>query len=267
VKERTVARLIVKNSLNNKLREHLVTSYSTGDSNCYPTTISDALSLLSTFVRSGKDATDDDAVVSYHETTIEFDNQDDINDDYLHDETIMEHDMEDDNDDGGDTNSIATVEEDDNKCVTFDATVMAAIIAEATADADCDQFIGASFGQLQDVEDAYENNEPDLVCCAHVIDYGNDVDCINNALYEINSSYPNHHHDFEMILYHTSQRVNNVSDVFIVNYVPSQPDMISYQYNHPTPESIIDYSDTMRMKFKLAGIHDSSTDLMEIMND
>jgi hypothetical protein len=268
VKERTVARLIVKNSLNNKLREHLVTSYSTGDSNCYPTTISDALSLLSTFVRSGKDATDEDAVVSYHETTITLDDQDDINDDYLHDEIIIDHDVEDDNNDDGDadTNSIATVEEDDNKNVAFDATVMAAIIAEASADADCDQFIGASFGQLQDVEDAYESNEPDLVCCTHVIDHSDDVDCINTTPDNINSQYPNHEHDFEMILYHTSQRVNNVSDVFIVNYVPSQPDMISYQYNHPTPESIIDYSDTMRMKFKLAGIHDS-TDLMEIMNN
>jgi hypothetical protein len=37
VKEHTVARLIVKNSLNNKLRAHLVTV-------CYPNSISDALS-------------------------------------------------------------------------------------------------------------------------------------------------------------------------------------------------------------------------------
>jgi hypothetical protein len=78
VKERTVAKLIVKNSLNIKLREHLVTAYSTGDSNCYPITISDALSLLSTFVRSGKEASEEDDMVSYHETNVELDTADEI---------------------------------------------------------------------------------------------------------------------------------------------------------------------------------------------
>jgi hypothetical protein len=42
VKERTVARLIVENSLNNRLREHLMTSYSTTKDECYPNTINDA---------------------------------------------------------------------------------------------------------------------------------------------------------------------------------------------------------------------------------
>jgi hypothetical protein len=262
VKERTVAKLIVKNSLNNKLREHLVTAYSTGDNDCYPITVSDALSLLSTFVRSGKDADNDDAVVSYHETNIESDVSDDEYDEY---ETIMEDELK-KHDDGGDNIIDVDEEEDDNKNVTFEATVMAAIIAEATAEAEEDHFIGASFEQLQDVEDAYLDNEPDLVCCAHVLDTDDDVEDINIPPTQHGSEYPNHHRDFELILYNTSQRVNNVSDVFIVNYDPSLPDLISYQYNHPTPESIIDYSDTMRVKFKMAGIHDS-TDIMAILTD
>jgi hypothetical protein len=47
---------------------------------------------------------------------------------------------------------------------------MASVIAEATKEAINDQFIGASFGQLQDVDDVYEDDEPDLVCCAHILD-------------------------------------------------------------------------------------------------
>jgi hypothetical protein len=39
--------------------------------------------------------------------------------------------------------------EESKSIVVFDATVMAAIIAEATAEADQDQFFGASFEQLQ----------------------------------------------------------------------------------------------------------------------
>jgi hypothetical protein len=51
---------------------------------------------------------------------------------------------------------------------------MASVIAEATADINEDQFIGASFAQLHDVGDVYEDNEPDLVCCAHIVDMAND---------------------------------------------------------------------------------------------
>jgi hypothetical protein len=70
VKQRTVARLIVKNSLNKRLKEHLVTAYSTTKDECYPNTISDALSLLlSTFAKQGQDTTPVDAVASYHEST------------------------------------------------------------------------------------------------------------------------------------------------------------------------------------------------------
>jgi hypothetical protein len=66
--------------------------------------------------------------------------------------------------------------EDANKQVSFeltvmaDATVMAAVIAEATADIDDNKFFGASFVQLQEVDDAYEDNEADLVCYAHITD-------------------------------------------------------------------------------------------------
>jgi hypothetical protein len=47
---------------------------------------------------------------------------------------------------------------------------MAAINAEATADADQDQLLGASFDQLQDVDDVYKDDEPDMVCFAQIID-------------------------------------------------------------------------------------------------
>jgi hypothetical protein len=46
-----------------------VTTHSTTKEECYPDTISDALALLFTFVNQGKDISNDDAVVPYHETT------------------------------------------------------------------------------------------------------------------------------------------------------------------------------------------------------
>jgi hypothetical protein len=259
VKERTVAKLIVKNSMNNKLREHLLTAYSTGDSKCYPITISDALSLLSTFVRSGKDTTDEgDAVVSYHETTDEPTVLYDTDDEELTDDVT---DMEDE-DDYGNANDIDINEDDTLKQVTFDATVMAAIIAEATAEADEDQFLGANFEQLQDVGDAYQDDEPDIVVCTHIVD-NSDSDDVDIDDIPSHDGYRNPHRDFELILYHTSQRVNNKGNVIIVHYDSNRPELISHQYDSPCAESIIDYSDAMRLKLKLAGIHDS-TDLMTI---
>jgi hypothetical protein len=53
---------------------------------------------------------------------------------------------------------------------------MAAIIAEATADAEQDHFIGASFAQLQEVDDVYENDEPDIVCYAYIVDTSDVLD-------------------------------------------------------------------------------------------
>jgi hypothetical protein len=70
VKQRTVARLIVKNSLNDKLRAHLITVFATGDE-CYPNTVRDALSFLTTFVKTKKEVAAEDAMVSYHETAEE----------------------------------------------------------------------------------------------------------------------------------------------------------------------------------------------------
>jgi hypothetical protein len=49
VKERVVARLIIKNSLNSNARAKLVKTYSVNNNSCYPNTISEALSLLVTF--------------------------------------------------------------------------------------------------------------------------------------------------------------------------------------------------------------------------
>jgi hypothetical protein len=43
VEQRTVASFIVKNSLNKRLKQHLVKTHSTTKEECYPDTISDAL--------------------------------------------------------------------------------------------------------------------------------------------------------------------------------------------------------------------------------
>jgi hypothetical protein len=63
-----------------------------------------------------------------------------------------------------------------------------------------------------------------------------------------------------LILYHTAQRNNNKTDVY------NCPGLISYQYDSPCAESIVDYSDALLLKLKLAGIHDS-TDLMAIFEN
>jgi hypothetical protein len=77
VKERTVARLIVKNSINKRLKQHLINSYSTSNDECYPNTINDAISLLSTFANQGKGNNTDEAMVSYHEASSDIDHIDD----------------------------------------------------------------------------------------------------------------------------------------------------------------------------------------------
>jgi hypothetical protein len=161
VEERTVAKLIVKNSSNNKLRAHLITVFATGDE-CYPNSISDALSLLSTFAKTKKETAAEDAMVSYHVTAEE--------DDIIECDNVIPDDLitlpDDPNVDMDETNGIdetidinATMHDSgDGNCVTFNATVMASVIAEAAADVDEDQFIGASFAQLQEVDDVYEDN-------------------------------------------------------------------------------------------------------------
>jgi hypothetical protein len=143
--------------------------------------------------------------------------------------------------------------------VTFSATVMAGIISKATAEADEDQFLGANFAQLQEVEDVYHDDEPDVVCYAHIIDNSVNEDPPASS----RPIYRNSHRDFELILYHISQRVNNVVEVHIVHYDRDRPNLISREYNSPCVESVIDYADVMRLKLKIAGIHDS-TDLMTV---
>jgi hypothetical protein len=74
VKQRTVARLIVKNSLNDRLRDHLTQTCSVSNSTCYPNTINEAVSLLSTFKKAAgnnntnnnNSSSEDDVVVSCH---------------------------------------------------------------------------------------------------------------------------------------------------------------------------------------------------------
>jgi hypothetical protein len=147
------------------------------------------------------------------------------------------------------------------KITTFDADVMATIISEATNDVNEDQFFVASFAQLQDVDDVYKDNEPDIVCCAHIIYNSVGADDHVNSPPAINP-----HHDFELIMYHTSQRVNNKGDVCIIHYDRSRPDLISHEYTSPCAESVIDYADAIRLELKLAGIHDSA-DLINIFAD
>jgi hypothetical protein len=54
-------------------------------------------------------------------------------------------------------------------------------------------------------------------------------------------------------------------NVGIYHYVPGRPDLITHTYDRNIPESIIDYSDPLRFKFKRAGIHDT-TFLMSILS-
>jgi hypothetical protein len=125
---------------------------------------------------------------------------------------------------------------------------------------------------LQVVDDVYEDDEPDLVICAHIIDSEPLQEKEDSPLPSI-QQYPNPHRDFELIVYHTAHRVNNRSivngsapNVFTVHYNPNKTNLIRYQYDSPCAESIVDYSDAMQIKLKLAGIHDS-TDLMNIFAD
>jgi hypothetical protein len=262
VKERTVARLIIKNSLNERVREELAETYSVTNSTCYPNTISEALSLLATFKKvpnkSSAAKADDDAIVSYHENI----DHDDIADDSIEDKEIsiedkdISIDIDIDIDDEKDTGEDKT-----EPTVKFEASVMAAIIAEATAEDNEDQFFGVNFEKLQEVGDAYAKDEPDNVCCAHVIDTTERVTDSSAKIEDLD-----HQHGFELIIYHTAQRVNNQSDVFVVNYDANNPSLISHEYNRPCAESIIDYSDALRLKLNLSGIHDS-TDLMNIFED
>jgi hypothetical protein len=82
----------------------------------------------------------------------------------------------------------------------------------------------------------------------------------------IASTYHNPDRDFDLILYLTSQRVNNRGNVQVIHYERNNPELISHEYDSPCAESIIDYGDALRLKLKLAGIHDSN-DLMAIFDD
>jgi hypothetical protein len=68
VKERTVAKLIIKNSLNENARHELAKTYSVNNHTCYPNTVCEALSLLATFkMKPANNNRTPEAVVSYHE--------------------------------------------------------------------------------------------------------------------------------------------------------------------------------------------------------
>jgi hypothetical protein len=279
VQQRTVARLIIKNSLNEQLREYLVHTYSVNNNSCYPNTISDAVSLLSTFTKSPTNnnnaVTPADAIVSYHETEEEdiIDDSDDVEDVPLIDATEGI-------DDDHLNNDIIQ-----DKQVSFGASVMANVIAEASIAAEADQFFGASFAGLQDVDDVYEDDEPDLVCYAHVVDPENDNgidvpdfvadandiaeaqnDRIRSRIVTI-TRQSDFLKDFELMIYHTAHRVmhKSSSDVSIFHYVPGRADLISHKYGPNIAESIVDYSDVLRYKFKKAGIHDNTT-LLSILS-
>jgi hypothetical protein len=59
------------------------------------------------------------------------------------------------------------------------------------------------------------------------------------------------HHTTQGVLHKDSQTVG------IFHYEPGRPEFISQIYMRNVPESIIDYSDALRFKFKCAGIHDT----------
>jgi hypothetical protein len=156
---------------------------------------------------------------------------------------------------------------------------MASVITEATADIDEDQFTGASFAQLQDVDDVNEDNEPDLVCCAHIVDManGNGVDVPDfvmdatikaeehNKMVRTRTATITRHedflNDFGLMIYHTANRVMHKSNrnVGIFHYKPGSPELISHTYGPNIPESIVDYSDVFIFKLNQAGVHDTTT--------
>jgi hypothetical protein len=113
---------------------------------------------------------------------------------------------------------------------------MAAVIAEATTETDDNQFIGASSAQLQDVDDAYDDDEPDLVCCAYIVDmvYDNGVD-VPGFVMDTNIKAEGHNemvrtrtatitrhenflNDFELMIYHTTHRV--MQEPLTGGYIP-----------------------------------------------
>jgi hypothetical protein len=128
-------------------------------------------------------------------------------------------------------------------------------------------FLNASFEQLQDVEDGYEDNEPDVVCCAHIVDLENDngVD-VPEFVMDANNNGEEHNRrvsthctttnkrshfikDFELMVYHTAQQVmhKRSTTVNIFHYAPGCPELISHEYGPNIPESIVDYSDVLRL--------------------
>jgi hypothetical protein len=118
-----VARLIVKNSLNDQLRDHLIQTCSVSNSTCCPNTINEAVSLLSTFKKAtcnnntndNNNSSEDDVVVSCH---VSEDNVNDTSPDVIND---VDH---------SDINTdIDTDQPEVNRQVSFNATVMAAVIA------------------------------------------------------------------------------------------------------------------------------------------
>jgi hypothetical protein len=125
VKERTVGRLMIKNSLNKRLREYLVQTFSVSNNACYPNTISDAVLLLTAF-NKGSDASNDnvpkeDVTVSYHETATNTDTDDttEINDIEYNNTKDISNDV---NDTEGINNDVECSTEKGVSCVTFNET-------------------------------------------------------------------------------------------------------------------------------------------------
>jgi hypothetical protein len=134
------------------------------------------------------------------------------------------------------------------------------------------------------VDDIYEDDEPDIVCYAHVVDTSDVLDFDDGDepefVSEANDKAEEHNErvrnrrvtltrhqvhddikDFELLIYHTAQRVLHKAprNVGIYHYVPGRADLISLTYGLNIPESIIVYSDALRYKFKRIGIHDVLT--------
>jgi hypothetical protein len=281
IRDWIVARLIIKNSLNDRVREQLLETFYVNNNTCYPSTVSEAVSLISTFKKktsnNSNNNVDNEAVVSYHESEPDHNDHNNVVDQEPIPEDITEI-IDDDN--------TGVNDEPNSTHVSFEANVMAAVIAEATTEADDNQFIGASFAQLQDVDDAYDNDEPDLVCCAQIVDMANDngVD-VPDFVMDANIKAEGHNemvrartatitrhenflNDFELMIYHTTHRVMHKSSrtVGIFHYEPGHPELISRTYGPNVPESIIDYSDVLRFKLKQAGVHDTTT-LMSILSN
>ena len=338
-----VAMLILKGSNNTRARDCIKEQYLLGtrDDDVYPNTETKVITLLDSLNRSNNnsnnnnnnnnDNNETDAVVAAHGADYQYCTDDDDADDksVLSSKSV---------DSADEADVLANIKEEDvtssppppatdteakKASDDFQATILANAVAEYDNDLQDieDGFINRIDNQ-QDVEDAFEQDEPNAIAAAHLVindspDDEEEVDddiseqhvCLAHVAYletdrntvpgvEVpefilgankiadsldllienigtngdlgyvmegfgeSEMYPCElAEEFEMMLYHTAHRVmhKKSSKVTVFRYDPESPDLTCHNYGPyimGVPESILDYADALRYKFKMAGILD-----------